>query len=163
MAPRLDLAQLEHELEAIHDRHHEIEHDQVGHVLPEALESRLPVLGLRDDPSLLRERPAHQLPYLRVVFHEQSVARWVLATILAENPRKLRAVHGLRQVVGRAERVPHALVIDHGEHDDGGVAQLRIALQLSQHGPAVRARHYHVERDRRGSQLPGQAQPLVAA
>ena len=53
-------AQLGDELEPVHLRHHQVEHDGVGARSASRVERRPPVLGLGDRPALARERLPHQ-------------------------------------------------------------------------------------------------------
>ena len=72
------------------------------------------------------------------------------------------AIDGFSQILGGSQRITHFGIGNDRDHDDRDVAQLGIRLQLAKHGPAVLARHHHVEGDEQRPDLPREAQSRFA-
>jgi hypothetical protein len=60
---------------------------------------------------------------------------------------ELATVNRFDQLVCGAKSVAAGLLIHDREHDDRNLGQLGVALQRSEHPPAVQLWHYHIQND----------------
>jgi hypothetical protein len=90
------------DLQPVHARHVDVEHDQIGRVLGDAGQRGLPVRGLRAGEAGLFQREHEQLADVRVVVHDEHGAR--LRTGDGHRPRGFdrRVEHGRDMARSRA-------------------------------------------------------------
>src|SRR5262245_53570087 len=154
-------AQLVHELEPIHRRHHQVENNHVGPPGGERVDGYPAVLRLGHLPPDRLQR----LPYTaadHVVVVDQKHASRGRAADIPQRLHELGTIDRLHQVVRRSQRVAAVLLVDDRHQHHWNACQLRITLDRSQHRPAVEIGHHDVERYRRGPQLTHQAKPFLA-
>ncbi len=152
---------LSQKFETVHHGHHQVQQHHCRRLGSHDVQRFTAIAGFSDCPARFLQRPRHEFAGLSVIFHHQHRAcRLPLAATL-QRLVQLLAIYRFGQVVHRAQRVTAGPVIDHAQHDDRDLAEIRIGLQGSQHRPAVHLRHHHVEGDRGGLQLVCQLQSLL--
>ena len=72
------------------------------------------------------------------------------------------AAERLRHILVGPHPQPALALVEHADHDDRNLGRPGVTLERREHAPAVEARHDHVEDDRRGMQLLGHPQALLA-
>jgi len=112
------------ELEAVHLRHHQVQHDQAGRALAKPLEGDAAVLGLHDTVAVTFQLPAEQLPD-RESSSTTSTGKSRRCFLSARGAAPGRA---LGQVLRGAQGIAEVPVVHQGQHDDGNLQRSASAL-----------------------------------
>src|SRR5262245_25854902 len=135
------------EFEPIHLRHHQVEHDRVGHSRFQPLAADAPVLGFCHTVARLLQGAPHEPPRWNVVLDNQYMSRCAIGDELLQSLEQSVAIDRLGQVGSGTKRVADALVVHDRDHDHWYFCEFCILLQSTEHSPAVHLRHETVERD----------------